>query len=112
MMHRFENEHNTSYLKNIFISLAIFFLIFICFWFGISSFSGQTEAEEMRTLENAIMRNITQYYAVEGFYPEDLDDLKESYGLYYDEDKFFVDYQPLGANILPDVTIIKKGEQN
>ncbi|WP_318583936.1 hypothetical protein [[Clostridium] scindens] len=55
-------------------------------------------------------RSITQCYAVEGNYPESLDYLKKSYGLHYDEDKFFVDYQPLGSNIMPDVTIIKKEE--
>ena len=27
----------------------------------------------------------------------------------YDEDLFFVDYQTVGANIYPDVTIIEKG---
>ena len=32
---------------------------------------------------------------------------KES--LTYDEDLFFVDYQTVGANIYPDVTIIEKG---
>jgi hypothetical protein len=36
--------------------------------------------------------------------------LKENYGLTYDEDLFFVDYQTIGSNILPDVTIIEKEE--
>ena len=57
-----------------------------------------------------LIRNITYCYAVEGSYPESLDYLKEHYGLTYDEDRFFVDYQVIGANILPDVTIIEKGE--
>ena len=38
-----------------------------------------------------------------------LDYLKKNYGLHYDENRYFVDYQPLGANILPEVTIIRRG---
>ena len=65
---------------------------------------------QKESLESALIRNITYCYAVEGSYPESLDYLKEHYGLTYDEDRFFVDYQVIGANILPDVTIIEKGE--
>ena len=63
----------------------------------------------MQTLKNAISRNITQCYAVEGSYPQSLDYLKKNYGLHYDENRYFVDYQPLGSNILPEVTIIRRG---
>ena len=45
---------------------------------------------------------------MEGSYPESLQYLKEHYGLTYDDDKFFVDYQTLGSNIMPDVTIIDR----
>ncbi len=55
------------------------------------------------------MRSITHCYAVEGTYPSSLEYLKENYGLTYDETVFFVDYQTIGSNILPDVTIIERG---
>ncbi len=54
------------------------------------------------------MRGITYCYAAEGSYPASLNDLKEHYGLFYDEEKYRIDYQPLGANIMPDVTIIRR----
>ena len=47
---------------------------------------------------------------MEGSYPESLEYLKEHYGITYDEDRFFVDYKIVGTNILPDVTIIEKGD--
>ena len=28
---------------------------------------------------------------------------------YYDESKYFVDYQPIGSNIMPDIIIMRKG---
>ena len=57
----------------------------------------------------AVIRKKAYCYATEGTYPESLEDLKAHYGLTYDEDLFFVDYQTVGANIYPDVTIIEKG---
>ena len=62
----------------------------------------------MESLENALNRSITQCYAVEGAYPPSLAYIKEHYGLIYDEELFYVDYQPIGSNIMPDVTIMLK----
>ena len=59
-------------------------------------------------LEAALNRSITHCYAIEGTYPESLEYLTKNYGLTYDEDKFYIDYQPLGADIMPDVTVIEK----
>lgn len=76
---------------------------------GIDSFSDSTRRHQKESLERALNRSIVYCYATEGTYPESLEDLKAHYGLTYDEDLFFVDYQTVGANIYPDVTIIEKG---
>ena len=109
MRQRFINHYKNSYRRNIIISIVVFFVVFFCFQAALSSLSRQTEQEEMQTLQTAISRDITQCYAIEGSYPQSLDYLKKNYGLHYDESRYFVDYQPLGANILPEVTIIRRG---
>lgn len=109
MRQRFVNHYKNSHQRNIIISIVVFFVVFFCFQTALSSLSRQTEEEEMQTLKNAISRDITQCYAVEGSYPQSLDYLKKNYGLHYDENRYFVDYQPLGSNILPEVTIIRRG---
>ena len=50
-----------------------------------------------------------QCYAIEGRYPPSLEYMEEHYGLVYDKDIFFVDYQPIGSNLYPDVTVISIG---
>lgn len=95
--------------SGILFSVCIFLLIFFLFVQGISSFSVSTKRRQKESLENALMRNITYCYAVEGAYPESLDYLKENYGLTYDENLFFVDYHIDGSNIFPDITIIERG---
>lgn len=88
------------------LPLLGFIALFILFYRGISSVSDTTTAKQMESLENALNRSITQCYAVEGAYPPNLEYIKEHYGLIYDEDLFYVDYQPIGSNIMPDVTIL------
>ena len=107
-MQRFIRERKTSYLRNVMISVLIFLLVFIGFGYGLTVMDKKMNQEEMQTLQNAVTRSVTTCYTLEGSYPQSLSYLKEHYGLHYDEDKYFVDYQPLGANIMPDITIIKK----
>ncbi|MCI9418042.1 MAG: hypothetical protein HFI82_11670 [Eubacterium sp.] len=111
MKNRFTRKKNTADRRNFLISLLFFAFIFSAFWFGISSISEKTEEKELVTLEKAVARGITYCYAMEGSYPNSLSYLKENYGLIYDENKYFIDYQPLGANIVPDVTIIRKKDR-
>ena len=49
---------------------------------------------------------ITNCYALEGFFPPDLQYMEEHYGLSYDKSQFFVDYQPVAANIRPDYFVL------
>ncbi len=110
MKHRFVIEKQNSYLKNLLVSLSVFAAIFLIFWLGVSSVSSKAHEEELHTLQTAVTRGITHCYAIEGVYPKSLTYLKENYGLTYDEDKYFIDYQPQGSNLMPDVTIITKAD--
>lgn len=109
-MKRFTHEKNHIWRKQIF-SAALFLLIFLAFLWGISGVSGKAAKQRTQSLEQAISRSIAHCYATEGYYPESLSYIQEHYGISYDPDEFFVDYQVLGENIFPDVTIIEKQEK-
>ena len=107
-MNRFGYGRQSHRTSRFVLSVCVFLFIFFLFIQGISSLSTGTKKRQKESLENALMRNITYCYPVEGKYPESLDYLKEHYGLTYNEDLFFVDYRVSGSNILPDVTIIER----
>lgn len=107
-MKRFYHGKTKHAFRSILCSLAIFLGLFSLFSYGLDSLSEKTRIEQKKSLENAIWRSITQCYAIEGRYPEDLAYLKDEYGLQYDSKLFFVDYQVIGANLMPDVTIIER----
>lgn len=109
-MSRFQYKKQSHKPSGFILSVCIFPVILIIFLQGLSSLSESTVRRQKESLENAITRSVTYCYTVEGAYPQDLDYLKENYGLTYDEDVFFVDYQVVGSNILPDITIIEKGD--
>lgn len=70
------------------------------------------EAEQTAILERALARTITECYALDGAYPPDLDYLVSHYGLVYDSSRYFIDYQYIGSNIRPDVTVIRRKEDS
>lgn len=109
-MHRFTTNTNKTEYRRIPISFTallapVFLLIF---WLLLNSIRQSTIERQQESLENAINRDIIHCYALEGYYPPSLSYMEEHYGLTYDKDLFFVDYQPIGSNIRPDVTILVK----
>lgn len=109
-MNRFEQPRPQIGRRLVFLLPAgAFIILFLLFLRGVNSVGSSTLDKQQESLETALSRSIAQCYAVEGTYPPSLDYLKEHYGLTYDEDRFFIDYQVFGSNLMPDVTVIVKG---
>lgn len=64
--------------------------------------------EARARLEDAIRRGCTACYAAEGSYPESLDYLEEHYGLQIDREHYAVFYEPFGANLMPNFTVLER----
>lgn len=108
-MYRFiERKSIRNYFKGIHFSILFFLVLIIYFSFSINRISEDTLDRQQESLEAALNRGIVSCYCVEGTYPPSLSYLLEHYGITYDKNSFFVDYQPIGSNIYPDVTIIRK----
>ena len=74
---------------------------------GLSALSSGQSQEALARLTQAIRRSCVACYAAEGSYPEDLDYLKEHYGLQIDEERYTVFYEPVGANLMPQITVLE-----
>ena len=91
-----------------FISLALLIICIVLFAVFSSKLSESNTAKSRGTLERALNRSITQCYALEGTYPPNLQYLTNHYGLTYDSDYYYIDYNYIGSNLRPDVTIIER----
>ena len=109
-MHRFTTKFNRYEYRRFPVRMLYLVcpVILVLFWVMIHSVDQSTLDRQQDSLQNAIDRDIIHCYAVEGFYPPSLSYMEEHYGLTYDKDLFFVDYQPVGSNMRPEVTIILK----
>jgi len=92
------------------IVLSVFCTIAVLFLFvkAVDNIGSANDAEQKQILEQALTRSITACYALEGAYPPNIEYLVEHYGLTFDDTEYFIDYQYIGSNLRPDVTIIKK----
>ncbi len=108
MANRFDKEHHIALPSGFyrFISVAIFILIAACFIMAVEYSGRSTIEKQQESLEKAIARDIVQCYSIEGQYPPTLEYMEDHYGLTYDKNTFFVDYQPIAANLYPDYTVI------
>lgn len=109
-MKRFVTRKQSSPVKNFLFSLGLFLLILLLFLWGVSSMSKLSAKEEENTLRQALVESAVHCYALHGYYPESLEDLVRDYGITYDNRRFLVDYQTQGENLMPEITVIRKGE--
>mgnify|MGYP004537874161 CR=1 FL=1 len=105
----FQTRKKHSPFRNILLSVLIFFAVIGLFYVGTSALSGTSQKEQEKLLQTAMTESAVHFYALNGYYPENLDSLLDNYGITYDKDCFFVDYQPQGENIMPEITVVKKG---
>lgn len=106
-MNRFQNQKKKyPVLRNTILPICIFLLLFLAFLFGVNSISAQSEQEQQNALKTSIMQSAVHCYATEGKYPESLSYLEEHYGITYDHSKYIIDYEILGSNLMPEITVI------
>ena len=92
----------------IYAPALVIVLVLIAFYFFSSNLGEQTNSHGKTIRENALTRSITQCYALEGSYPPNIKYLQDNYGLIYDSEEYFIDYQFIGSNLRPDVTVIER----
>lgn len=65
-------------------------------------------AEGQKQLTQCLNRAVISCYAIEGFYPPNLDYLKQHYGIQVNEERFTVFYDVFGDNLMPDITVLPR----
>lgn len=106
-MARFGAKKTTS-SRNILLSVILFLLLLFLLLSLISSWSKSSLDEQQDNLERVLIQSAVHSYAVNGFYPENLEQLLKQYGITYDASRFFIDYTAEGQNMMPEISVIRK----
>ncbi len=100
-----EKKHK---LPTLAVTLAVFVLVLLLVLRGVSEASEAREAEALRVTEDSLHRAVMSCYALEGRYPPTLAYLTEHYGVYVDEEAYFVDYEIFATNLMPEITVLRR----
>lgn len=76
------------------------------FFISVSFASDETLHKEQQALEQALENGAIRSYAMNGQYPESLDQILNDYHITYDRSRFVVEYTPNGSNLLPYISVI------
>lgn len=91
-------------LKSMFVAL----LAVLCFLVAVVRLERGRQEEGLGQLENALRRAAVSCYAAEGFYPPDVDYMRQRYALQWDETRYIVHYERFASNLMPDITVLEK----
>ena len=75
---------------------------------SITDSNNSRKSENLNIVESGVRRAAAECYAVEGFYPDNLQYLIDNYNLHIDENECIVHYSPVSSNIMPDIRVISK----
>ncbi len=88
------------------LAAALLLLLPLTLSYAAQHVGQRTASESLEVVRRSLDRAVVECYALEGFYPPDLDYLKERYGITIDETLYYVDYFYLGSNLMPDITVL------
>ena len=106
-MHLFSTRKEKTSITT-YLPVLVLIVVLGAFVLFANSMTSSNTAREKEILQNAIDRSVTHCYALEGTYPSSLSYLEQNYGLIYNKELFYVDYQYIGGNLRPDITIIER----
>lgn len=95
-------------MKRYAAAILVLAVIIIAIIYGLQTSNTAMLRQEKNQLKETIEHAIVQCYAMEGRYPESLEELKTVHQIQIDEHKFNVYYEYNGANLMPRVDIIEK----
>lgn len=90
------------------LSYVIFILFLIYLIVGVDSAKKNNDEERYSILKDAIYRSSVQCYAIEGYYPPNIEYLENNYGIVVDHNKYVINYSVFASNIMPEIEVFLK----
>lgn len=97
---------NLNLIKTLVLFLVLAALAF-CLVKAANKMGNGQQAESLKQLDESIRKATMTCYATEGVYPPSIQYLKDNYGIQIDEDRYSVFYEVEGANLMPNITVMR-----
>ena len=90
-------------------AILLFIALIVAFVLLINGITSKGSEREKKIVREAVKNAALTCYVVEGTYPDSLQYLRDNYHLAYNEEKYVVDYDWIGANIIPHIKVVERG---
>ena len=93
------------------IGTLLFFIVICCIvLYGFNKSSYTNTNEDLKRVNKAVHTALIQCYSIEGSYPTDFEYLKKNYALHVNDDKYRINYDYVGSNMMPNIVVYRKGD--
>ena len=103
-----EKKKNLSGLLMKTVQILVAAAILAISLLAVAGIKKNTSDNGCERLEKSVRRAVMACYATEGVYPENIQHLRDCYGLQVDDSRYSVKYSIFAENIMPDVTVTEK----
>ncbi len=97
-----------SWKREILFPVILFLVVLIAAGMAGRYFDHTTTQQSIDLLRQSARKAMVQCYAIEGSYPSDIAYLEDNYGLEYNHEKYFIDYEVFGSNVMPNLEVYEK----
>lgn len=103
------NMKKQSGWKQEFLFPGIIFLLVIgALLAGGFYFDYVSNMQNIDLLRQSARKAVVQCYTIEGEYPSNIEYLEKNYGLEYNHEKYFIDYDVFASNVMPNIDVFEK----
>ena len=95
-----------AYSKEIAVILLMVVLL-AGVWLLVSRVGTAQDGAQTQFVYDAVHNAALTCYAAEGAYPDDLQYLRDNYGLAYDESRYMVHYDAFASNLVPEIYVVE-----
>lgn len=107
-MNHFEEKKSSSRKRELLFPGISFLVIVGCLLGGGVYFAKLSNMQTIELLRQTARKAVVQCYTIEGEYPSDLEYLEKNYGLEYDHEKYFIDYELFASNVMPNIDVFER----
>lgn len=93
----------------IILSIAVMVLVITIFLNIINISDTKISTDELKAIQNSVVRSAVTCYAVEGKYPVNIEYMLDNYSLNYDKERYVIFYNNFASNIMPEINVVPIG---
>lgn len=101
-------NHHSDWKEEFLFPVIVFLVVISVLLAGGFYFEYMSNMQNIDLLRQSARKAVVQCYSIEGEYPQNMEYLEKNYGLEYNHDKYFIDYELFASNVMPNIDVFER----